>query len=445
MTQAPASEPWSGPFRKDIIPGLLFLVSLILFATRLSVPAGYMFDEVYHAYTAAQYVAGNTEAYVWDTDAPRKGVSYMWNHPPAGVLLIAGGVRLWGDNSFGWRFSSAVFGAIGVVLAYLLALRLTRDKTVAVVMACLLPIDGLYFAQSRIAMLDIFGMVFAMGALLSFYDYLTAPPDRVRWPLIRIGAMLGLALATKWNAAYLALLTGLVLLYRAWKVWRGTRREQVSPEARSGWKAHLTWLPVSLVVLPVLVYLVSYTPFFATGHDGAQFVELQRQIFVYHTGLEAGHKFQSSWWQWPLALGPVWYWGTFTKDTVAHVFANGNLVLHWAFVPAVSWLALRWRRESNPGLTVLLIGFFGQWLPWALSPRIAFGYHFLPSVPFGALAVAMAVVELYHRGGLRRALAVIYMLTVLAYFVFFYPTYSGLPLSREAFELRMWFESWRPR
>ena len=54
----------STPFRTDVIPGLLFLASLVLFATRLSVPADYMFDEVYHAYTAGQYVAGNTEAHV---------------------------------------------------------------------------------------------------------------------------------------------------------------------------------------------------------------------------------------------------------------------------------------------------------------------------------------------------------------------------------------------
>ena len=75
-----------------------------------------MFDEVYHAYTAGQYVAGNADAYVWNTKPPRAGVSYMWNHPPVGVLMIAGGILLWGDEPFGWRFSSAVFGAIGILL-----------------------------------------------------------------------------------------------------------------------------------------------------------------------------------------------------------------------------------------------------------------------------------------------------------------------------------------
>ena len=104
----------------------------------------------------------------------------------------------------------------------------------------------------------------------------------------------------------------------------------------------------------------------------------------------------------------------------------------------------RWR-ESNPGLPVLLIGFFGQWLPWAFSPRIAFAYHFLPAVPLGALAVALVSVRLIRRGGLWRALALVYLLTVLAYFVFFYPIHAGVPLSRESFELRMWFDSWRPR
>ncbi len=432
MTQ-PSS--WLKPFRADIIPGLLFLASLLLFATRLGVPADYMFDEVYHAYTAGQYVAGNADAYLWDTDAPRKGVAYMWNHPPAGVLAIAGGILIWGDNPFGWRFASAIFGAIGVVLAYLLALRLTRDKPVAVLAACLLPVDGLWFVQSRVAMLDIFGVVFAMGALLSLHGYLTAPPHRVGRSVMSTGVLLGLALATKWNAAYLALLTGLLLLCRTWKV----RRDP------AGLRAHLTWLPVGLGLIPVAVYLASYVPFFVAGHGAAQWVELQRQIFVYHTGLEATHRFQSAWWQWPLTLGPVWYWAKYAGGTVAHVFANGNLTLHWLFLPAVSWLSVRWWRTANPGIPVLLIGFFGQWLPWALSPRIAFAYHFLPAVPFGALALAVVVVGLIRRGGIWRVLAVAYLLIVVAYFVYFYPTYTGLPLSREAFEARTWFESWRPR
>jgi len=89
----------------DLAPGLLFLFGVICLAPRLAIPDKYVFDEVYHAYTAGQYVAGNADAYVWNTTAPREGVAYMWNHPPLGVLLITTGILTWGDNSFGRRFT----------------------------------------------------------------------------------------------------------------------------------------------------------------------------------------------------------------------------------------------------------------------------------------------------------------------------------------------------
>ncbi len=68
----------------DLIPALLFAVALALFTLRIEIPKGYIYDEVYHAYTAGEYVRGNADAYLWNTVAPRPGVAYMWNHPPWG-------------------------------------------------------------------------------------------------------------------------------------------------------------------------------------------------------------------------------------------------------------------------------------------------------------------------------------------------------------------------
>lgn len=428
--------------RSDLAPGLLVLLAMLLFAPRLELPPKYMFDEVYHAYTAGQYAAGNADAYVWDTTAPQDGVAYMWNHPPAGVLMITAGILLWGDSPFGWRFSSAVFGAAGVMLVYLLGQAITRDRRMALLAAGLVLVDTLWFVQSRIAMLDIFGTVFALGALMSLYTFLTSKPDRIASALLRTGLFLGLAIATKWNAAFLALFTGLVILYRAGSCARAAR-EQPGLETRAAWRAHLIWVPVSLGLVPVAVYLAAYIPFFATGHDWGQFVELQKQIFLYHSRLEELHDYQSKWWQWPLALRPAWYSVTYAGDTVAHIYANGNALLHWAFVPSVIALAVHLWRQSSRALPVLLIGFFGQWLPWALSPRSAFVYHFLPAVPFGAIGVSFAAVTIYRLGGVWRWVVLVYLTALVAYFVYFYPIHAAVPISRDAFEARLWFSSWR--
>jgi len=428
--------------RKNLAPGLLVLAAMLLFAPRLDVPARYMFDEVYHAYTAGQYAAGNPDAYVWNTKAPTPGVAYMWNHPPIGVLMITGGILLWGDVPFGWRFSSAVFGATGILLVYLIAMAMMRDRRIAVLAASLVLVDTLWFVQSRIAMLDIFGTVFSLATLLSLHSFLTSRADRAAPALIRTGLFLGLALATKWNAAFLAVFTGIVVLYHSWASARSTRQ---SPDAgtRFAWRSLLIWVPVSLLLVPALVYLAAYIPFFATGHDWGQFLELHRQTFAYHLQLKELHTYQSRWWQWPLAMRPVWHSVSYVGDTVAHIYGNGNALLYWAFLPAVIALSVRLWRESKPALTVLLIGFFGQWLPWALSPRSAFMYYFLPAAPFGAIAVSAGAVTLYRRGGAWRWLVLVYLAALVAYFVYFYPIHAAVPISREAFDSRIWFPSWR--
>jgi dolichyl-phosphate-mannose--protein O-mannosyl transferase len=288
-------------------------------------------------------------------------------------------------------------------------------------------------------MLDIFGTVFMLGAFFALYGYLTSPPARVRGALLRLGLFLGLAIATKWNAAYPALFIGLLVLGRGFVVYLRSGRSLSDP----GVRAHLAWVPAGLVALPALVYVAAYVPFFLTGHDVGQFLETQRQIFRYHTQLQATHTYQSRWWEWPLTLRPVWYYSMRSPGTVANIYANGNTVLSCMFVPAVIWVAFRWFRRREPAAFVLAIGFFGQWLPWALVPRIAFAYHFLPAVPFGCLAIAVALVEVWGIGVVGRAIAVAYVAAAIAFFVYFYPIYTLVPLTPQAFESRMWLSSWK--
>lgn len=430
--------------RRYLLPVLLAGGALLLYLPRLEVPGRYIYDEAYHAFTAGEYLAGNPDAFLWSTPAPREGVGYTWNHPPVGLLLITTGMAVLGDTPRGWRISSAIFGALGILVAYLLALSVARDREVAQLTAALLLVDGLYFVQSRTAMLDIFGTVFVMGALICFHAYLTAPPDRVRWPLLGTGLLLGLALATKWNAAYPSALVGLAALCRTVELWHrsGVGGPEGAPPAKA-LREHLLCVPLALVLLPALVYVGAYIPFFMAGHDWSRFLELQWQIYHYHTSLTATHGYQSHWWQWPLALRPVWYYVEYGAEAIANIYAQGNPLLYWAFLPAALWLAIRWWKTRHSGLVILLIGFFGQWLAWGLVPRAAFMYHFLPAVPFGALAVAALVAHLWRGGARAQVAAVAYVVAVALSFVYFYPIYAAVPLRGPALESRMWVESWR--
>jgi dolichyl-phosphate-mannose-protein mannosyltransferase len=436
-----ATVPAARPESSLLVPGLLFLGALFLFAFRIWWPWHYIYDEVYHAYTAGQYVAGNHDAYVWYTKSPRAGVAYMWNHPPAGLLLIAAGIRAFGDEPFGWRIADAIFGAIGVVVAWKIVLEMTGRRSAALLTAIFLLADSLYFVQSRTSMLDIFGVVYMTAAFGCFYRFLRAPADRVAAPLFAMGAFMGLGIATKWNAVYASVLLGLVALIRAARTIAAARRGD--PVARAGVRPHVAGVLAGLVLLPLAIYLAAYIPFFLTGHSFGQWFELQKQIEWYHSHLKETHPYQSPWWEWPLTLRPVWYSVDYVRGRMAQVYANGNLFLYALFVPAVLATLASWRKRDRAAALVLAIGFFGQWLPWMLVPRIAFVYHFLPAAIFGCIAVAWQTSELLRRRGWPRAVALGYVALVIANFAYFYPIRASVPLSARAVQQRMWLPRWR--
>lgn len=446
------------------VPMLLLIIALGFSLPRIDYPERYLFDEILFAYSAGEYAEGNAAAYAWDhpcstfksDDGCAEAVAdarqesgrigkYQWDHPPLGKLLIAGGILVFGNDAFGWRIASAITGAIGIAVVYCLGVRLSGRVAIGLLAAALLLLDGLYFIYSRMGLVDIFVTVLMMSALFTFAGYLQARPDQIRWPLFQTGLLLGLGIATKWNAAYVGAGVGVVILWRLGRLaWR-VRRGEATSEQRRGLQEHLYWVPLALGAMPLAIYILSYSQFFLEGYSVSQFIALQREMFSVHSSLGDYTDLASRWWEWPLALSNVWFGQrSFADGRVATTYANGNPILYWAFLPAIAWVCVRMWRMRSPALIVIAIGFFGQWLPWLFIERSTYTYHFLPAVPFGCLAVAMAVVHICQTmPDWRRTLAIEYLVLVAVAFIFFYPIYSFYPISEFELALRLWFPSWR--
>jgi len=163
---------------------LTFALSIRLW--RLNLPTGYIFDEVYYAKNANSLLSSAVEL-----DA--QGQAEFVVHPPFGKWLIAIGIRLFGNEEFGWRFASAIIGTLSIILIYLIVKKLFNSEFLSITAALLMALDGLNLVMSRVALLDIFLMFFI---LLSIYFLIINN-------LWLSGSAIGLALSIKWSAAFL--------------------------------------------------------------------------------------------------------------------------------------------------------------------------------------------------------------------------------------------------
>lgn len=442
-SSAAAPGASAGHWRRAVLA--LLLAGLALKLVRLAEPPAFYLDEVYHAFTAQQYLHGNPAAYdPWAKPPPDR--AFEWTHPPLAKLLMAGAMALFGETAFGWRIGSVVCSAASVGLTALLAAELFGSGAAAWWAALLLSLEGLSFTLGRIAMNDAYFVCFALFALLHYVRW----KDRARTRSLLLSALgLGLALATKWTGLYLFGVLGLDLardLLLGRRHWRD----------RGLWGAALAF-----ATLPPLVYLASYGHFFALGRSWQQLVELQQQMWWYHTRLKATHAYQSRPWQWVLNLRPVWLHVTYPRaGWVGHIYALGNSVtLVAGFAVALWW---SWRdvfglgvaRSATDGRSraaeaqrvararwarwFVLLAYFALWLPWVFSPRIMLFYHYAPAVPPLCIVLGLAVARARAGEGAlprwTRPAATALVLGALVWFFLTYPVLTALPLPRALIE-----------
>ena len=134
---------------------LITLFSLFLRLWNLNKPKGFIFDEVYYAKNANSLITHGVEL-------NSANQSEFVVHPPLGKWLIGIGIKLFGNNEFGWRISAAVFGTLSILLIYLIAQRLFNSYLLSNIAAGLMALDGLNLVMSRVALLDIFLMFFIL-------------------------------------------------------------------------------------------------------------------------------------------------------------------------------------------------------------------------------------------------------------------------------------------
>ncbi len=380
-----------------ILVGILIIASLLRF-TNISNPPTYIFDEVYHTFTAREYLNNHKEAWEWWTTPP-KDVAYEWTHPPVAKYGMVIGMLLFGENSTGWRLGSALAGVISIYGIYLLVKELTASKNIALFSAFLVSIEGLHIAQSRIAMNDMYMMVFFIFALYSAV--------KTRWKLSAI--LYGLSLASKWSALYGVVPLAYIYAYQYFKDYKNIRSI-----------VYHIFFALRLLLISVFVYVITFTPFILAGHTWAQWWELHRQMWYYHTHLVATHGYQSTPLEWIFDVRPVWYYVKYGTGVLANIYAIGNPIILWFGLVAII-LNIRKIFTYPYSLFYLLYGIFT--IPWIFSPRIMFFYHYLPSSTFLCIIVATWLSTLNSKHALLFCILAFIVLLLMS------PMLYGFPIS----------------
>jgi dolichyl-phosphate-mannose-protein mannosyltransferase/glycosyl transferase family 87 len=115
---------------------------------------------------------------------------------PSGADLIETG-----RHALAWRLPGVLFAALLAFLLVLLARRLFASAVLPALVGLAVLVDGSMFAQARIGMNDIYVATFVVAG---WYFVVAAHRPR-RWTLVDLlvaGVCFGLALASKWAAAY---------------------------------------------------------------------------------------------------------------------------------------------------------------------------------------------------------------------------------------------------
>ncbi len=490
-------QPLAGPGGWAMTLLVTVVAGLVRFV-RLDIPYntptyGKVFDEVYYACDALNMLRYGVEHVTQSGDLagrclPVDGGSFVV-HPPLGKWAIAVGIRLFGNSTFGWRFSAAVAGTLTVLVLVRATRRMTGSTLLGGLAGLLLAVDGMHVVHSRVALLDVFLVLWttaAFACLVRDRDVLrsrlaaapdealtgTGPTTGMRWWRLAAGVCLGCAVATKWSGVYY--LVVLALLALAWEV--GARRTAGLPRPfRATVRRSALGLPGSLVLLPLAVYLLSWTGWFVStiGWDrhwadtqppslvpGAlrSLWHYHRDVLAFHEGLSSPHPYQSHAVGWLLLARPVSFYyppglhagadGCQVAQCAREVLDLGNPVLWWGTLPVLVALLWLWasRRDWRASATLALVA--AGILPWVrddLHHRTMFAFYALPAVPFMALGAALVAGWVLGGASATRARrrwgaagVGLYAALAVAAFAYFYPVLAAVTIPLSSWQHRMW-------
>jgi predicted membrane-bound dolichyl-phosphate-mannose-protein mannosyltransferase len=387
-----------------------------------------IFDEAYYVNAARVIVGIHPPAGAPYADAPLHKDPNA-EHPQLAKLFIAGGIKLFGDNPWGWRLGSVLFGLLAIAGMYFLARAAGGTPWLAVGAAGVAALDNLMLIHGRIATLDVYA-VSLMIIAAALYLRGNATPA---------GIVLGLGACMKLVALFLVPV--FVLLEILTLIWARRDRAPIQPVLRSRVIALAITVGGALVTLVLVVWLLdalvpAYDPGTSTTYAGNPFAHISHML-SFAAKLKAvpdATGISSTPWQWLVNQKPIDY-----SRVAVNQLSNGKIVASRAlfaargemnpfiiflFFPALfAAVAAAWRQRDR----VAAIGAawcLGTFVPFVIQSqafdRISYLYYMLIVLPGLYLLVAW----LFSPSRVGRAATLGLTVALIYSFIDLYPVQS---------------------
>lgn len=348
--------------------------------------------------------------------------NWGWHHPQLSGLIMYGTILMFGDNPVGWRSSNIIFGTASVALIYLIGrLLYPACGAVAVIAAALLAFDPHNIYLSRTTFVEIPVTFFFLLYLYLLLEY--TKNSRAALPLA--GIAMGLTIATK---AYFVFAIPLAAMFALSRIrQRGELTRTV-----------VTDFTVMLLLLPVSIYLLSYTQWFGRGHTLLEFIKMKmdavwalRQLSLFENRelLEAGGK------PWEWFIKPM-FWGirrVLGGDEGQFLLQSNNPPFRLLVIPSLCAVSLyAWKNRLSQELLAPLL-FISCYLLILLAQRPMFSYSSTVLLPFAYLAVARAVSLCAEKINKRNIVYACFLTATLAWGAYLFPLVSARLVSPSSF------------
>ncbi|MEM2896362.1 MAG: glycosyltransferase family 39 protein [Candidatus Bathyarchaeia archaeon] len=388
---------------------ILLIVSFILRVAWLDQPKGSLiFDETYYVNAVKVILKLPHDEKVY-ANVPL-GLDPNKEHPPLGKLIIAFSIWLIGDNEYGFRLPSVIFGTMAILVFYLLIKKVSKNDLIALLSTFLFSFETLTFVHSRIAIIDIFMLTFM---LIGFYLYFDEKISLSAFALALCVLSKMIGLFALLAIALYDILIGFFL-----------KEIDLSKVVSEFERFIIVFSISSLAILTALdrIWVGFYSPFEHINHMYSYTKALSRE---YLTGIESYP------WQWLLNEVKIPYLTVQenvyvnnvlvkTRPAIAFVGAMNPLIIYLC-IPSIAYMFYKSFYEKNSFSLFILSWFLSTYFPFILMSllwqRVSYLFYFLSTVPSVCAAIAYTMIDQKP----PRILLFLYLIAVVYFFIAMFP------------------------